>query len=87
MDLILGVINILYWKHFCFVKFKCYLIIKLCLVDRVDLTILTYVYVTVYDDTFMANTCFIYFLKRLNSKLSLHYIKKCSGLFKIKLYF
>jgi len=36
MDLILGVINILYYKHFCFVKFKCYLIIKLCLVGRVD---------------------------------------------------
>lgn len=62
MDLILGVINILYWKHFCFVKFKCYLIIKLCLVGRVDLKILMYAceYKCVYDDTFTANPCFLF---------------------------
>lgn len=36
MDLILGIINRLWWKHFCLVKFKCYLIIKMCLLGRVE---------------------------------------------------
>lgn len=67
MDLILGVINILYWKHFCFVKFKCYLIIKLCLVGRVDLKILMYVCVQECKcgDTFTAGSYIFFFLMRL----------------------
>lgn len=84
MDLILGVINILYWKHFCFVKFKCYLIIKLCLVGRVDSKILMYVceWMCVCDDTFTANPCSIIFLMRLKYKIASHYFKKNQGCLK-----
>lgn len=39
VDSILGIINRLWWKHFGFVKFKCYLIIKLCLVDKVKVKV------------------------------------------------
>jgi hypothetical protein len=36
MDLILGIINRLWCKRFSLVKFKCYLIIKLCLLGRFE---------------------------------------------------
>lgn len=55
-----------YYKHFCFVKFKCYLIIKLCLVVRLTPKISVYVCECkcMHGDTFTASR-YIFFLMRL----------------------